>query len=221
MISVFIVMIFGCQLTKEMKPFLKKRRFFFLLGSRWCLEMGVCKRRSHVSYCVQLSWGLLRICRDDQCVLIRGCSSQLVSGGRRLLSAPPSLALPHLSVLSGLVGLAQQFASVPALAPSPGPRSMGYCFSHPGMCRQARTSGSSWCSAFCAALGEWLWLKAQLQGLACAVWVCSCEQCPAVGHAADLLQKPDWQLGSVQSRQRGISVSGGRFHLPWIGIGLP
>lgn len=71
------------------------------------------------------------------------------------------------------------------------------------------------------ALGEWLWLKAQLQGLACAVWVCSCEQCPAVGHAADLLQKPDWQLGSVQSRQRGISVSGGRFHLPWIGIGLP
>jgi len=88
MISVFIVMIFGCQVTKEMKPFLKERRFFFLLGSRWCLEMGVCKRRSHVSYCVQLSWGLLRICRDDQHVLIRGCSSQLVSGGRRWKKAP-------------------------------------------------------------------------------------------------------------------------------------
>lgn len=140
-----------------MKLFLfKAGRFLILLGTIWGLEMAG-RKRDHVFPTARSSaGGLCGICADKQRVLTRGCSSPHGPGGRRLLPCTIKPGFALLAVLSGLlrfVGVALQFSSIPALAPCPGPGSMGYCLSHPGMCRQARTSGSLQSNTFCSEQG--------------------------------------------------------------------
>lgn len=103
------------------------------------------QKSSHVSHFVKLSWGTLGSAETSSC----SDQHSLVGEG----SSPPHhrlgvCLLAALSILLGFTGSALHVLEPQSLHWHHlllGPRqpgSTGYCLFHPGMCRQAGTSGS-------------------------------------------------------------------------------